>query len=159
MSGASSVLDGAPNRAAHSIPSPCEAGERVASIEDASRVRGYLMRGPNRKIAGRSRELRTNATDAETKLWFAVRDRRLAGYKFVRQKSIGPYIVDFVCRDRKVIVEVDGGQHAESARDQVRDAYLASEGYRVLRFWNSDVLGNISGVLETILASIDSSGE
>ena len=117
------------------------------------------MRGPNRKTVGRVRQLRANTTDAETKLWFAVRDRRLAGFKFVRQKSIGPYIVDFVCRDRKLIVEVDGGQHAENAGDQVRDAYLVSEGYRVLRFWNSDVLGNINGVLETILASMNSSAE
>jgi very-short-patch-repair endonuclease len=115
------------------------------------------MRGPDRKTVGRVRQLRTNATDAETKLWFAVRDRRLAGFKSVRQKALGPYVVDFVCRDRMLIVEVDGGQHAESARDRVRDAYLGSEGYRVLRFWNSDVLRNINGVLETILASLNSS--
>jgi very-short-patch-repair endonuclease len=114
------------------------------------------MRGPDRKTTRRVRQLRTNATDAETKLWFAVRDRRLAGFKFVRQKSIGPYVVDLICRDHKVIVEVDGGQHAESESDQVRDAYLASEGYRVLRFWNSDVLGNLDGVLRTILASLNS---
>jgi very-short-patch-repair endonuclease len=90
------------------------------------------------------------------KLWFAVRDRRLAGFKFIRQKSIGPYVVDFVCRDRNLVVEVDGGQHAESESDQIRDAYLTSEGYRVLRFWNSDVLGNLDGVLQTILASLNS---
>jgi len=75
-------------------------------------------------------------------LWFALRDRRLAGFKFVRQEAIGSYIVDFVCRDRKLIVEVDGGQHVESVRDLKRDAELAAEGYRVLRFWNSDVLKN-----------------
>jgi len=68
-------------------------------------------------------------------------------------------VVDFVCRDHKVIIEVDGGQHAESESDQVRDAYLASEGYRVLRFWNSDVLGNIDGVLQNILASLNSSSD
>jgi very-short-patch-repair endonuclease len=117
------------------------------------------MRGPDRKTTGKTRELRRNATDAEMKLWFAVRDRRLAGFKFVRQKSIGPYVVDFLCRDRNLIVEVDGGQHAESESDQVRDAYLASEGYRVLRFWNSDVLGNIDGVLETVLASLNSTSD
>ena len=92
------------------------------------------MRGPDRKTNRRVRQLRTNATDAETKLWFAVRGRRLAGFKFVRQKSIGPYVVDFVCRDHKVIIEVDGGQHAKSESDQVRDAYLASEGYRSCDF-------------------------
>jgi very-short-patch-repair endonuclease len=117
------------------------------------------MRGPDRKTTTRVRQLRTNATDAEMKLWFAVRDRRLAGFKFVRQKSIGPYVVDFLCRDRNLIVEVDGGQHAESESDKVRDTYLASEGYRVLRFWNSDVLGNIDGVLQNILASLNSSSE
>jgi very-short-patch-repair endonuclease len=115
------------------------------------------MRGPNRRATSKARELRRNATDAEMKLWFAVRDRRLAGFKFVRQKSIGPYVVDFLCRDRSLIVEVDGGQHAESKSDQVRDAYLASEGYRILRFWNSDVLGNHDGVLETLLASLNPS--
>jgi very-short-patch-repair endonuclease len=117
------------------------------------------MRGPDRKTTGRVRELRRNSTDAEMKLWFAVRDRRLAGFKFVRQKSIGPYVADFLCRDRKLVVEVDGGQHAESTHDQIRDAFFTSEGYNVLRFWNSDVLGNIDGVLQTILASLNSSGD
>ena len=117
------------------------------------------MRGPNRKIASRSRELRRNATDAEMKLWFALRDRRLGGFKIVRQKSIGPYVVDFLCRDRRLVVEADGSQHADSAHDQVRDAYLTSEGYRILRLWNSDILGNIDGVLQTILASLNSPGD
>jgi very-short-patch-repair endonuclease len=88
------------------------------------------------------------------KIWFAVRDRRLAGFKFVRQEPIGRYVVDLVCRDRKLVIEVDGGQHAEGARDRIRDAYLTSEGYRVLRFWNTDVLNNLEGVLETILSSL-----
>jgi very-short-patch-repair endonuclease len=114
------------------------------------------MRGPDRKKAVRNQNLRRNATDAEMKIWFAVRDRRLAGFKFVRQETMGPYVVDFVCRDRKLVIEVDGGQHADSASDQIRDAYLAAEGYRVLRFWNSDVT-NLNGVLETILASLNSS--
>jgi len=112
------------------------------------------MRGPNRKRARKAQALRRNSTDAEMKIWFAVRDRRLAGFKFVRQEPIGPYIADFVCRDAKLIVEVDGGQHNESERDQRRDAFLATKGYRVLRFWNSDVLTNIDGVLQTILASL-----
>src|SRR5215471_8665777 len=107
------------------------------------------MRGPDRKGNSKTRKLRRNSTDAEMKLWFAVRDRRLAGFKFVRQKSFGPYVVDFLCRDHNLVVEVDGGQHAESESDKVRDAYLASEGYRILRYWNSDVLANLDGVLET----------
>jgi very-short-patch-repair endonuclease len=117
------------------------------------------MRGPDRKNTNRVRQLRRNATDAEMKLWFAVRDRRLAGFKFVRQKSIGPYVVDFLCRDCNLVVEVDGGQHAESTHDEIRDAFLTSEGYSILRFWNSDVLGNIDGVLQAILASLNSSSD
>jgi very-short-patch-repair endonuclease len=104
---------------------------------------------------GIERRLRHQATDAERKLWFALRDRRLGGFKFVRQEAIGPYIVDFVCREKKLIVEVDGGQHAENTRDRVRDRALASDGYCILRFWNSDVLKNREGVLYTILARLE----
>lgn len=115
------------------------------------------MRGPNRKKVLRVRNLRCDATDAETKMSFAFRDRRLAGFKFVRQEPIGRYIADFVCREARLIVEVDGGQHNENARDRQRDSFLISEGYRILRFWNSDVLTNMHGVLQTILASLNSS--
>src|SRR5256885_16739453 len=107
------------------------------------------MRGADRSKVGVERRLRSHQTDAERKLWFAVRDRRLGAFKFVRQEAIGPFIVDFVCRDKNLIIEVDGGQHAESARDRRRDAYLVSEGYRVLRVWNNDVLANREGVLLT----------
>jgi len=75
----------------------------------------------------------------------------LDGFKFVRQEAIGSYIVDFICREKNLIVEVDGGQHADNPLDVVRDAYLAAEGYSVLRFWNNDVLMNREGVLLTIL--------
>lgn len=115
------------------------------------------MRGPNRKNDLRTRNLRRNATNAEMKIWFAVRDRRLAGFKFVRQEAIGPYISDFVCREARLIIELDGGQHNESERDQRRDLFLISDGSRVLRFWNNDVLTNMHGVLQTILASLNSS--
>src|SRR5436305_2575553 len=111
------------------------------------------MRGPNPKVRI-ERRLRGNQTDAERKLWFALRDRRLGGFKFVRQEAIGSFIVDFVCRDKNLIVEVDGGQHSESPRDLRRDAYLAKEGYRLLRFWNNDVLTNREGVLLTILDAL-----
>jgi very-short-patch-repair endonuclease len=113
------------------------------------------MRGPEARKVRVERRLRRQSTNAEMMLWFALRDSRLAGFKFVRQEAIGSYIVDFVCRDRKLIVEADGGQHAESARDLKRDPELAAEGYRVLRFWNSDVLKNKPGVLETIFASLN----
>ena len=97
-----------------------------------------------------SRQLRANQTDAESRLWYRIRNRQIHGYKFVRQEPIGPYICDFVCREELIIVEVDGGQHLESKRDEIRDRYLAEEDYRVLRFWNNDVLSNIDGVLAMI---------
>jgi very-short-patch-repair endonuclease len=97
-----------------------------------------------------SRKLRANQTDAETKLWNRIRNRQVNGDKFVRQEPIGRYICDFVCREKLVVIEVDGGQHSESARDEVRDRYLRTQGYRVMRFWNDDVLSNIEGVLTVI---------
>jgi very-short-patch-repair endonuclease len=90
------------------------------------------------------------------KLWLELRDRRLNGFKFVRQEAIASYIVDFVCREKKLIIEVDGGQHANSRSDDARDAVLSAEGYQVLRFWNSDVLTNREGVLNVILARLQS---
>jgi very-short-patch-repair endonuclease len=113
------------------------------------------MRGPDKRTVRVERRLRRQATDAETKLWFALRDRRLGGFKFIRQEAIGPYIVDFVCREKKLVIEVDGGQHAENVRDRVRDLALASSGYQILRFWNSDVLSNRDGVLSVILAELE----
>ena len=107
-------------------------------------------------VAPRVKQLRTFMTDAERKLWHALRSRELEA-KFRRQVPLGPYIVDFASFDAKVIVEVDGGQHATSATDQDRDRYLIDRGYRVLRFWNNDVLANLDGVLETISASVSPS--
>ena len=95
----------------------------------------------------RSRQLRRNATDAEAELW---RFLRTFSAKFRRQQPIGPYIVDFVCFSHKLIVECDGGQHAESAEDVARDQWLTKRGYRVLRFWNNEVLGNTDGVAQAI---------
>ena len=101
----------------------------------------------------RARTLRRDMTSAERRLWSRLRDRQL-GVAFRRQHSIPPYIVDFACVDARVIIEVDGGQHADSGRDAARDAYLAAQGWRVLRFGNNDVLGNTEGVVEQILASL-----
>jgi very-short-patch-repair endonuclease len=114
------------------------------------------MRGPDKAAVTSQRRLRRDSTDAERRIWLSLRDRRLAGFKFIRQLTIGPYIADFVCRDRKLIVELDGGQHSENKRDQLRDAFLAREGYKVLRFWNNDVMANRDGVLESILAELES---
>jgi very-short-patch-repair endonuclease len=112
------------------------------------------MRGAREIRTRRARRLRKDATDAETALWYRLRSRRLKGHKFIRQESIGPYTVDLVCRESRLIVEVDGGQHGDSAGDAVRDKWLINHNYRVLRFWNNDVLTNIAGVLETIAAAL-----
>jgi very-short-patch-repair endonuclease len=112
------------------------------------------MRPANEIKTGRARRLRRAATDAETALWCRLRSRSLDGYKFIRQEPIGPYIVDFICRDCRVIVEVDGGQHADNPRDAVRDKWLADHNYRVLRFWNNEVLSNMPGVLEAIATAL-----
>jgi len=98
-----------------------------------------------------ARQLRADSTDAERLFWSRVRRYRLLGYKFKRQQPIGKYIVDFACFDKKMVVELDGGQHADDPNDRVRDDWLRSEGFQVIRFWNSDVLVNIDGVMETVL--------
>jgi very-short-patch-repair endonuclease len=107
--------------------------------------------------ASAAKRLRASSTDAERRLWSRLRDRRLLGFKFVRQQPVGPYIADFACRDGDLIVELDGGQHAEdreALRDAARTAALAGYGYRLVRFWNNDVLSNTDGVLEVIVAEL-----
>ena len=113
------------------------------------------MRGPDSRKVKIERKLRSQATDAETMLWFALRDRRLCGFKFVRQEAIGPYIADFVCRESRLVVELDGGQHSDSNRDVIRDRWINNAGYSVLRYWNNDVTRNLSGVIETLLLVLD----
>ena len=97
-----------------------------------------------------ARYLRRNMTDAERVLWRHLRDRQLAGAKFRRQQAIGPYVVDFVEFESRLIVEADGGQHNDSTSDLVRDAWLAAQGFRVLRFWNNQILQETAAVLERI---------
>jgi very-short-patch-repair endonuclease len=111
------------------------------------------MRGGNVIKTGRARQLRQQSTDAERKLWNRLRSRAIEGFKFVRQEPIGPYVVDFICREQNLVIEVDGGQHA-NRRDVVRDRWLADHRFRVLRFWNNDVISNIEGVLETIAGAL-----
>jgi very-short-patch-repair endonuclease len=98
-----------------------------------------------------SKFLRQNMTDAETLLWRYLRAHRLHGAKFRRQQPIGPYIVDYVHFEARLIVEADGGQHNDSHRDTRRDEWLSSQGFRVLRFWNNEILSNPESVLEQIL--------
>ncbi|MDE2376678.1 endonuclease domain-containing protein [Bradyrhizobium sp.] len=112
------------------------------------------MRGADEGKTERARRLRNTLTDTEGTLWYRLRARRLNGYKFVRQEPIGPYTVDFICRECRLIIEVDGGQHADDPRDVVRDKWLAGRNYRVLRFWNNDVQRNLAGVLETIATAL-----
>jgi very-short-patch-repair endonuclease len=94
-------------------------------------------------------------TDAEKRLWSQLRSKQLFGMKFHRQHPIGPFIVDFVCLEKKLVIEVDGGQHSKgSDKDLKRDEWLASEGYKVLRYWNDDVLKETKSVLEDVLSKI-----
>jgi very-short-patch-repair endonuclease len=103
----------------------------------------------------RARQLRKNPTDAERKLWKHLRLKQLDGHRFRRQVPIGPYYVDFLCLERRLIIEVDGGQHAErKAEDAQRTAWLEGQGFRVIRCWNNEVLQNIEGVAEAILAAL-----
>jgi len=110
-----------------------------------------MREGQKRDVA---RELRRAMTDAEHRLWRVIRLRQVSGCKFRRQCPIGPYVADFVCLERLLVVEVDGGQHCDSRTDLRRDAYLRSQGFRVLRFWNHDVLGNLAGVFLVIEAAL-----
>ncbi|HGE69288.1 TPA: endonuclease domain-containing protein [Candidatus Poribacteria bacterium] len=98
-----------------------------------------------------ARSLRKNSTDAERLLWGYLRGRQLDSLKFRRQHPLGNYIVDFICLEKKIIIEIDGGQHATSKEyDEERDRWLNNQGFKVLRFWNNDVIKNIDGVIEVI---------
>ena len=107
---------------------------------------------------GNARNLRERSTDVERLLWSRLRNRQLSGCKFRRQQPIGSYVVDFVCLEYRLVIELDGGQHAEQqSQDEVRTAFLHQEGYRVLRFWNNQVLAELDSVLEVIYLALASS--
>jgi very-short-patch-repair endonuclease len=113
-----------------------------------------------RKLNPLARNLRSNMTDAEQLIWSKIRRKQITDAQFYRQKNIGNYIVDFYCAKRKLIIEVDGGQHYDSKgmkKDQERDRYLQGLGFTVLRFSDIDVLRNIDGVIERILEHVKSS--
>jgi very-short-patch-repair endonuclease len=137
-------------------PYPLPKGERdpeesLSPIGGEGRVRGQVSERPGRY----ARSLRQSETKAEKKLWFLLRNRQLKGQKFRRQHPIGPFVTDFCCTEAKLIVELDGGQHALLRRsDKTRTAYLEAQGYRVLRFWNNEVLGNLDGVLQRIALAL-----
>ncbi len=108
-------------------------------------------------ILDNAKSLRSNLTDAEQNLWYYLRAHRFMGRKFKRQKPMGRYVVDFICVEEKLIIELDGGQHAENlAYDQERDAWLLSQGYIVLRFWNNQLMQETESVLEQIRLALSS---
>jgi primosomal protein N' (replication factor Y) len=110
------------------------------------------MRGGKRP-SQRARTLRNNATDAERALWQVLRDRQF-GWRFRRQFVIAPYIVDFACPEAGLVVEADGGQHAEPGDHDRRDAFLKEKGWRILRFWNNDIVENRDGVSRRIMEAL-----
>jgi len=108
-----------------------------------------------------ARHLRRRQTDFERKLWYALRNRQLAKFKFRRQQPIGPYIADFFCSEVGLIIELDGSQHGEPEnrrRDEKRTEFLESRGYKVLRFWNHDLIENMEGVLDRIFLAVSEGG-
>jgi very-short-patch-repair endonuclease len=129
-------------------PSPL-AGEGKLS-RSVSRERGRRIS----KLRTRAKTMRSQPTDAEHRLWQILRAKRFAGYKFRKQVPLDFYIVDFVCFARRLIVELDGGQHADSITDIHRDAYLKAQGFRVLRIWNDELFTNEEGVMTSILNAL-----
>ena len=103
------------------------------------------------RLTGFAKNLREQSTDAEAVLWQKLRTRQIEGIKFRRQQPIEDYIVDFVSFEKRIIIELDGGQHAEDkSKDFQRDKFFEENGFKVLRFWNNEVFGNMEGVLEVI---------
>ena len=125
-----------------------EVGERSEAGEGV-----YSAPMPEPFLRDHARDLRKQSTDAEARLWRELRGRRFSGFKFRRQQPLGDFIADFCCLERKLTIELDGGQHAEDlerAHDEERTTALAEMGFRELRFWNTDVFQKLTGVLETI---------
>jgi very-short-patch-repair endonuclease len=114
---------------------PLEGGGRRVGVKGLTRV---------------ARRLRKHSTDTEGHLWRYLRDRQIEGFKFRRQQPVGSYVMDFINFEKKVVIELDGGQHALHSGDGIRDEWLRGEGYKVLRFWDNQVFSNLEGVLETI---------
>ena len=128
----------------------------LRSNETPNRLYGAYMYFKSGKQYRLAKSMRQEPTNAEKLMWDRLRAKRLAGHKFRRQMPIDRFIVDFACFESKLVVELDGGQHAEQARyDEFRTSVINRKGYRVLRFWNSEVFENMEGVLATILANLE----
>ena len=108
----------------------------------------------HRNSTPKARALRHNQTDAEIAFWNQVKDRRFHGLKFKRQHPVGIYFADFVCLEHHLIVEIDGGQHNDNPQDEVRTKYLNNSGFKVIRFWNNDILSNIEGVTHSLTLAL-----
>ena len=102
------------------------------------------------RLTGIARRLRKCSTDTEQQLWRHLRNRQVEGFKFRREQPVGRYVVDFVNLEKKVVIELDGGQHALDPNDKIRDEWLRAEGYKVLRFWDNQIFSDLEGVLEII---------
>ena len=141
-------------KAAHSgITPPLRGSRQAKGVSPQARRRGEIRRLYSPQTLQKAQALRHNQTDAEGLLWHYLRNKQLGGYKFRRQQPIGPYIADFACLSQKLLIELDGSQHAtQQDYDEKRDAFLRERGYRVLRFWNNEVFENCFGVLERIYA-------
>lgn len=142
-------------QAAPEITPPLRGSRQAKGASPQARRWGVIRRGYSQRTLTTAQTLRRNRTDAEGLLWHYLRHNQLDGHRFRRQHPIGPYIVDFACLVRKVLIEIDGSQHAERQDDdKKRDAFLHARGYRVLRFWNNDVFKNCFGVLERIYEAV-----
>jgi very-short-patch-repair endonuclease len=135
-----------------SLPwSPPPAGGGLGGGDASRRASQEMKKHPVDGAGARARTLRQNMTEGERRVWEILRSQQIKGYRFRRQVPIGRYIADFVCHEARLIVEIDGGQHDRSApREAERGGFLQNEGYRILRFWNNEVLANLDGVHETI---------
>ena len=148
------------------LPDPLPQGERekkeveelnsspLAGEEGARPRQRVGRRGGRQSLLSLAKGNRKNQTDAERRLWLLLRSHRLQGWKFKRQEQLGDYIVDFVCFGARLVVEADGSQHVEDADDLSRTAWLESQGFRVIRFWNNEILLNSDGVASAILAAL-----
>ena len=145
------------NQQRRDSPSPL-VGEGGASRSEAT-GEGFAPQTPShrpvaKRIRNFAKKMRHEPTDAELAMWRLLRDRRLAQFKFRRQVPFRKFILDFVCFEKRVVIEIDGSQHASSERDAARDSILMSEGFRIERYWNNDVLQQPSAVLEDIFAKL-----
>jgi very-short-patch-repair endonuclease len=136
-------------RSRSASPSPARGVGKEARVPETCNTK---VRIPIVATTSNAPALRRSMTDAERKLWRVLRARQFAAAEFRRQEPIGPYVADFVCYKQRLVIEVDGGQHAESARDRFRDRWFEQNAFRVLRFWNNEVLNNLEGVSTAIIS-------